>query len=81
MYEAEYYTEWGDIIPSHYGSGGGSTPFISGGYGWGGTGKTSQGNFQMHDGNGFGNGAYKYYHMYTFVCRRFNFWEIEITSK
>ena len=80
MYEAEYYTEYKNIIPSQYGSGGGSTSFISGGYGWGGTGKTSQGNFQMNDGNGYGNGAY-IYDMFTFVCRRFNFWEIEITSK
>ena len=39
-----------------------------------------QGNFQMNDGNGYGDGAYIFY-MFTFVCRRFNFWEIEITSK
>ena len=87
MYEAEYYTEDENIIPSQYGFGGGYTSFISGGFGWGGTGKTSQGNFQMNDGNGFGNGAYIFYmfyfnHIYeNLPGLRFNFWEIEITSK
>lgn len=85
MYEAEYYTEDENIIPIQYGFGGGHTSFISGGYGWGGTRKTSQGNFQMNDGNGYGDGAYIFYmsdyHIYDFACLRFNFWEIEITSK
>ena len=87
MYEAEYYTEDEDIIPTQFGFGGGHTSFMSGGFGWGGTGKTSQGNFQMNDGNGFGNGAsiycmFYFNHMFDFVClHRFNFWEIEITSK
>ena len=33
----------------------------------------------MNDGNGYGDGAY-IFHMSGFVCRRFNFWEIEITN-
>lgn len=80
-YEAEYYTEYEDIIPTQFASAFLiSSPFRSGGFGWGRGAKTSQGNFQMNDGNGYGDGAYIFY-MSGFVCRRFNFWEIEITSK
>ena len=78
-YEAEYYTEYEDIIPTQFASAFLiSFSFRSGGFGWGRGAKTSQGNFQMNDGNGYGYGLY--IHMSGFVSRRFNFWEIEITN-
>ena len=43
MYEAEYYTEDENIILANMDLEE-VTPFYIGGFGWGGTGKTSQGN-------------------------------------